>query len=84
MARLTPIRLALLQDDRSQKWLAEQAEVNETAMSRIVNGQLPSDVVIARICEALGRSATVLFPHLSQVSGQIGETANATRLDVAA
>jgi plasmid maintenance system antidote protein VapI len=57
MARLTPIRLALLQDDRSQKWLAEQAEVNETAMSRIVNGQLPSDVVIARICEALGRSA---------------------------
>jgi transcriptional regulator with XRE-family HTH domain len=63
MARLTPIRLALMQDDRTQAWLAEQAGVSRPEMSRIVGGFVPGDDVVEKVCQALGRHASVLFPH---------------------
>lgn len=68
MARLTPIRLALLQGNRTQKWLAEQIGASETVTSRVVNGLIPDDDVVEAICRVLERPASVLFPHLSAAS----------------
>jgi hypothetical protein len=71
MARLTPIRLALLQDDRSQKWLADQVGVTESVMSRVVNGLIPDDQLVDDVCRVLGRAESVLFPHLNSASDHI-------------
>lgn len=70
MARLTPIRLALLEDNRTQKWLADELGISEPAASRIVNGLAPDEETIAAICALLDRPESVLFPHLGAASHQ--------------
>lgn len=60
--RLTPIRLALLERDRTQKWLADELGVSEPVMSRIVNGLVPDASMCDRIAETLGRSIHELWP----------------------
>lgn len=84
MPRLTPIRLALLQDNRTQKWLAEEIGVSEVIASRVVNGHLPDDEKIALICAALDRPQSVLFPHLSAASDHTTVSATAPQLGQAA
>lgn len=59
--RLTPIRLALYRRDRSQKWLAGQLGMSESALSRIVNGLVPPEPTRERIAALLDVPVETLF-----------------------
>ncbi len=63
MARLTPIRVALLEQDLTQKWLAEKVGRHEATISRIVNGLHCDAALRAAIALALDRHVDELWPN---------------------
>lgn len=68
MSRLTPIRIALFEQNRSQKWLAEEIGKSEPVVSRIVNGQRCRENTQRAIAQALGCPVEDLFPPALLVS----------------
>lgn len=62
MARISPLRLALLEEDRTQRWLAEQLGRSEAFVSRIVNGLHCDEATRFQIAGLLHRPVHELFP----------------------
>jgi transcriptional regulator with XRE-family HTH domain len=60
----TPLRLAILMDGRTQRELAAAIGINETVLSRIVNGLQPDEPTREKLAKELGRKKSELWPEL--------------------
>ncbi len=60
---VTPLRVAIASSGRTQREIARKAGIDESKLSRIVNGRVhPADATQRRIARALGQSVTDLWP----------------------
>lgn len=57
----TPLKRILDEEGRKQRWLARRTGIDESRMSNIVHGRIPSDDEARAIAEALGRDD--VFPE---------------------
>lgn len=62
MSRISPLRLAILEDGRSQKAVAKDAGIHPVTLSRIVGGASSDDDTKQKIADALGTSVDQLWP----------------------
>lgn len=61
MPQPTPLRLALLENERTQKSLADEVGLDAPRMSLIVNGLVPDAATRCAIAAALGRTVEELW-----------------------
>lgn len=63
MAKLTPLRIALITNDKRQFEIANRAGMHQSRLSLVVNGhQAPTEKEAKAIARALRTSVHVLFP----------------------
>ena len=74
--RATKLADVLAEEGRKARWLADRAQVSESHLSRVVNGErLVTPSVAERIAAALGRSLFLLFELTSESDELTGERA---------
>ena len=59
---LTPLKRAIFETGRTQRSIADEVGMSESAFSRIVNGLHADELTRQRIAEALGLPESSLFP----------------------
>lgn len=73
---VTPLRLALLENERTQKSLADEVGLDAPRMSLIVNGLLPDEATRDAIAIALGVTVEKLWPGHGSASNTAAATAD--------
>lgn len=63
MSTISPLRLAIMEDGRSQRAIAEDAGIHPVTLSRVVGGASSDDVTKQKIARALNRTEDHLFGH---------------------
>lgn len=65
----TPLRLAIVQSGRTQRQIADQANLAETRLSQIVNGHWnPDDATRKAIADALHTTEAELWPAATEAA----------------
>jgi hypothetical protein len=68
----TPLRMAIVLSGRTQREIAAEIDgIDETRLSRIVNGLQCDDRIRERIAAVLGREKTELWPEVANTSDSL-------------
>lgn len=73
----TPLRLAIAASGITQRNLADQIGLDETRLSRIVNGMQCDQATCQDIAKALGREKTELWPVDEEIKAALDDEAEA-------
>lgn len=67
MNRICLVKNILAEQGRTQRWLARRINMDETLVSRILNGHRPPNAAfISAVCRELALPESMLFPFASE------------------